>query len=192
MAQIGTLIDRKKMEVVLQRIRERKPPLCAMKPESEGIIKEVKKPVKRKRKRMAKAQSASLMSRKELNKKLCEAAELGDCGKIKTLLAAGADVNCRRDDKGKNTPLILAVYRDNFNAAKLLIWKGANYDARCKETGFTALFWAVRHGNVKLVRLLVGNGAKLNFRDVAGSTALMHAGAGGKCEEILRKAGATE
>ena len=52
--KVNSLIDPKKKEAILKRIRDGLPPLCAtLKPEPEPPMKEVKKRKKRKRKKQA-------------------------------------------------------------------------------------------------------------------------------------------
>ena len=54
MAKLNSLIDQKKKEVIMKRIKDGLPPLCAaLKPEPEPPMKEVKKRKKRKRKKQA-------------------------------------------------------------------------------------------------------------------------------------------
>jgi len=77
----------------------------------------------------------------------------------------------------KNTygfsPLILACYNSNNEVASYLIDKNADVNYISQEG--TALMAATVKGNIKLVELLLLNGANPNLTDENGTTALMYA-----------------
>ncbi len=185
---MNSLIDLQKKAIVLKRIHEGKPPLCAMKPESEGPMKEVKKRAKRKQKRVGKVQPVSQIDQKKLDNALYLAVVSGDCDKIRKLVKEGANVNCR-NSSSSFTALIGSAYHNQLEAMKLLIRLGADLDSRDVD-GATALMWTAMRGYPKAVELLIKRGAKLNLKDGDDRTAL--ACASDKCEEILRKLGAKE
>jgi ankyrin repeat protein len=65
----------------------------------------------------------------------------------------------------KPTPasLMTAVKADNTEEAKHLIEKGADANSRTSPTGWSALHYAARDGNVELVLLLLNAGADPNY-----------------------------
>src|SRR4030042_5915210 len=64
------------------------------------------------------------MAAADLNKELGLAAGEGDVGKVKALIASGADVDSRILD-GEHTPLMRAAYRGHYEVMKMLIEAGA-------------------------------------------------------------------
>lgn len=89
-----------------------------------------------------------------------------------SLLNAGANVNLADNDG--DTPLILAVKREEVRVVDLLLVKKPNLDLR-DAYGMTALHWAVTEGNVLMVKLLLGAGAHPDIPDERGFTPLMRA-----------------
>jgi len=65
----------------------------------------------------------------------------------------------------KPTPasLMAAVKADNTEEAKKLIQKGADANSRVSPTGWSALHYAARNGNVEIVQLLLNAGADPNY-----------------------------
>lgn len=109
-----------------------------------------------------------------------EAARSGDRELLKFLVDHGADVNAEspEDSSIVSTPLILAVYYGDLNAARLLIEFGADVN-RVSIRGNTALHQAIRyagsdgpHGSsVAFVELLLKNEANPDIKDGVGLTA---------------------
>ncbi len=157
---LGSLIDPKKKEVVLQRIKDGKAPFCAAKPAPETIAKPMKKG------KITPDEKKDMASRV-----LCNRAILGECDQIAKLLARGADVNFR-DNIGK-TPLIYAAMNGHVDAVKMLIKAGAKINLANK--GMTAMTWAAQYGHAGVIECLIDEGASVNRRDRNGRTALMHA-----------------
>ncbi|MCL4361337.1 ankyrin repeat domain-containing protein [Candidatus Dependentiae bacterium] len=69
-----------------------------------------------------------------------------------------------------------------FNAAKIkkdiiqiLLYSGADVNARDDSFGYTALIVASNNGNTEIVKLLIANNADVNARDNEGYTALIEA-----------------
>jgi len=89
---------------------------------------------------------------------LMMAAPGGSAELIKTLLDAGAKVNVR-DGRGM-TPLMLAIATDrqNVDAIRLMIAKGADVNAK-NVMGDTALDWAQKNGGIAVIEALKQAGA---------------------------------
>jgi ankyrin repeat protein len=103
---------------------------------------------------------------------LITAAEAGDNGRVRMLLAHGADVN-GPSWIDVSTPLIDAADQNHFDTVKMLIDEGA--DVNKSSCGQTALGQASRRGNADMARFLLDRGANVN-NDAGGTTALLLAG----------------
>jgi hypothetical protein len=79
----------------------------------------------------------------------------GDAAKIQELLSKGADPN-KKNRYNKDTPLHLAAFYSQLEAAKLLIENGADVNVK---GGCTPLHIAVANGDSAMVRLLLEKGA---------------------------------
>ena len=88
------------------------------------------------------------------------AARTGKVAAVKRLVAAGADVNAKETVRGQ-TALMWAAAEDNLEATAMLLEAGANVNARTP-AGFTALHFAVRGGNIAVVKALAAHGANIN------------------------------
>ena len=123
---------------------------------------------------------------------LVDAAFEGKVVWMKVLLAAGADVDEFECQAARcRTPLIAASQAGRYEAAQLLLARGANVNKRMKR-GQTALMFASYYGHTSLVRFLLANGADVSA-DFEGDTALRWANQKGNTEiaELLTEAGAT-
>src|SRR5688572_21045790 len=87
---------------------------------------------------------------------VADAVMKGDTATFRKLLAQKADVNATQVDGA--TALHWAVYRDDLEAADLLIRAGANVKAANRE-GTTPLFMASLYGNAKMIERLLQGGA---------------------------------
>ncbi|RHZ62633.1 hypothetical protein CDV55_106452 [Aspergillus turcosus] len=93
---------------------------------------------------------------------------------ITSLLAANPKTNLNAtDDKGL-TPLLRAVYTQQFVIAKILLERGANMEVR-DASRQTPLLWAARNRHEELARLLLEKGAVIEAEDVDERTALFWA-----------------
>ena len=113
----------------------------------------------------------------------------GDAAALHALLQRKADVNAPQVDG--STALHWAVYRDNLDAADLLIRSGATSSAITRE-GVTPLAMASLYGSVPMVERLLKAGADARERGPNGETMLMFAARNGNPEliKILVAAGA--
>jgi cytochrome c len=108
-----------------------------------------------------------------------DAAKAGDVVAITAALDAGAAID---EMDGFATPLYHAVNRQQFNAAKLLLARGANVNAPTK-TGGTPLMAAVAKNRPEVIKLLLENGADPN--SAAGKQAPLHVAAKNGCLECV-------
>jgi len=68
----------------------------------------------------------------------------------------------------RNTPLHLAVKRENYELTQLLLEKGASVDM-LHHSGFTALMFAVEKGLLNIVELLLEYNARVDIADSRGT-----------------------
>jgi ankyrin repeat protein len=102
---------------------------------------------------------------------LMYAAAFGSLDAMKTLVAAGADVNAKNAFDSTAT----LVCSTDLAKVRFLIEKGADVNAQSKP-GRTALLVAAGYnGGSEIVKLLVDKGANVNARDGSGQTALLAA-----------------
>ena len=101
---------------------------------------------------------------------------------VKTLLDMDADSKAK--DKHGNTVLAMAV-NDGFTAAvtKLLALHQHLLEAKSTD-GKTPLVKAAAQENVKMMRVLIDKGAKVDAKDKDGKTALMVAAANGRAKAV--------
>ncbi len=87
-------------------------------------------------------------------------------------------------------PLCDAAYDGNLSEVKILIDNGANVNAT-NENGWTSLIIASEYGQSEVAKLLLGNGANMNYEN-KGWTALMFAAQEGqsKVTKVLLENGA--
>ena len=101
---------------------------------------------------------------------------------ITALLQAGADVNSRRLFQGGCaahdygfTALILASYKGNKSAVKLLLAQPGIKLNETNDDGDTALMAAAEHGHAEIVEMLLKAGANVSITDKGGETAITRA-----------------
>lgn len=114
---------------------------------------------------------------------------------LRLLLANGADLSA-----GSRPALIVAAQNNSIQVLQLLLEKGVEVDVTASEDNgskYTALLSASSAGHLDVVRLLIDNGAAVNYATqgrplFAGNTALIVAAQGGHVsvlEELLRNGG---
>ncbi|MFC1841966.1 ankyrin repeat domain-containing protein, partial [Candidatus Dependentiae bacterium] len=94
----------------------------------------------------------------------------------KLLIENGANVNMQINE-GSQTPLMLAVFKNDLELATLLIEKGADVNIQAKiimlvpnvDISFTALSTAVELQNVEMVKLFLENGADITIKNKYGN-----------------------
>lgn len=122
-------------------------------------------------------------------KLLYQYARQGNIKKIQELLAAG--LVDPWFEEGNENAVYKAIANRKTDAARLLLDAMDDINVPDK-SGNTALMYAARFGDVKIVEYLLGRGAKVNVSSSVGSTPLSNAAAEGFANivEMLIKRGA--
>jgi len=99
--------------------------------------------------------------------------------KFKTLAPQASELRDKVDVKDvvvkAPIPLILAARNGQVGLVRLLLDRGADVNAKEKETQATALIVAAQQGHIQVVDALLQKGADVNAKDKAGQTALSEA-----------------
>jgi ankyrin repeat protein len=96
--------------------------------------------------------------------------EGGSLEVINILIKNGADVN-KWNRSHTSTPLILAVFNGNIEAAKILLEAGADPNAQSGQ-GDTPLRYSVQENNYEMVTLLLEHGASKTINKFGGDMGL--------------------
>ena len=110
----------------------------------------------------------------ELNKKLLDAAYIGNDANVLKLLEAGADPNT--SIWNGITPLMFAADNEFLKTVKILVLNGADVNKK-PENQVTALVSAALNNNMDIVELLIRHGADINDTDSYGVSSLIYAAA---------------
>jgi len=112
------------------------------------------------------------------------AAQEGTVDDVKSFLDKGVDVNAK--DKYGQTPLHIAVGRENIEIVKFLVSeKGADVNAKEVDEKTPLHLAASYNDKVEIARFLVSNGADVKAKNNGGYTPL-HKAVGGKNVELVR------
>jgi ankyrin repeat protein len=139
------------------------------------------------------------LSSSQLDGLLLKAIEESDAASVAVLLGTGADPNAENtilqspDNPERYTALMLAVQQRNVEIARALIEKGADLEFKgAGLVGETPLIMAADNGDLKMTRLLLNRGAKVDAKNDLNSTALMYAisGSYNDIARMLIRAGA--
>src|SRR5574341_464807 len=100
---------------------------------------------------------------------LFDAAWSGDTSAVRSLLAAGVNVNAR--DPASKTALMDAAWNGDLRVTDALLAAGADVNARTLD-GDTALMMASAGGYIEIVRALLAMNADVNAKNRFGETAI--------------------
>jgi len=106
----------------------------------------------------------------------------GNLPEVREVVANGADVNFV--NRLGVTPLMMACQWNQPEIAGLFLDYGADLEPVESSCGRNALMYACLSGNVRLVKLLVERGARIDSTDCMGRTPLMMASSVGKTEIV--------
>jgi ankyrin repeat protein len=103
---------------------------------------------------------------------VADAVMRGDLEAVRALVRDGADVNQAQGDG--MTGLHWAARHDDVAAARLLLYAGANVEAKTRIGAHTPLLVASRLGNAEVIGVLLEAGADPNARTTTGGSAPLH------------------
>jgi ankyrin repeat protein len=110
------------------------------------------------------------------------AAQRGDVDRVRALLREGEDVNAAQGDG--MTALHWAAYRGETEMVDVLVYAGANLEAKTRVADYTPLLIAARTGHGEVVEQLVEAGANAVASTTTGVTALHFAAGAGQVGSI--------
>lgn len=101
----------------------------------------------------------------------------------KYLISKGADVN--QIGAEECTPLMYEVYMHNYENVKILIDNGADVNYQSQYDGYTSLHWSARKGDLRIAKLLLEHGAKMNALNDQGQNPRVLA-KGNKYDDVFK------
>ena len=107
-----------------------------------------------------------------------EAAKVGDVPLLHKSLDEGVRINVGYHDDRDATALQLAAETGEEEAVRLLLFRGADFNAKDNDGG-TALHRAASKGHEHILRLLLEKGAYIESKTIFGHTALLDAASAG-------------
>jgi len=121
---------------------------------------------------------------------LSQATENNNIALVQRLLAGGANPNAAQ--ASGMTPLMTAAHTGNVEVVKTLLSRGADVNAMTKETGISALMWAVADQRPEVAKVLIENRGDVKRSSSKGFTPLLFAARNGDIEmaKLLIAAGA--
>jgi ankyrin repeat protein len=122
-----------------------------------------------------------LMLAGEAQAQLLDAARRGDVAALRSAIAARAPLDPR--DDAKRTPLLIAIDRNNIEAATVLIEAGADINAQAENLDTPWLLAGAR-GHAGLLRLMIPRRPNLALRNRFGGSALIPACERGHVETV--------
>jgi ankyrin repeat protein len=117
---------------------------------------------------------------------LMTCAKSGSVEAIRSLLAHSADLNAK-EPVHNQTALMWAAAESHLAAVRTLVDAKADLTAHTK-TGFTALHFAARHGDLETVKLLLAAGVDINLRTQPDRAGISDSGAAEKAPAPVRAA----
>ena len=108
----------------------------------------------------------------------------GEVAAVRSLIAAGADVNVPQGDG--MTALHWAAFQDDADVAQVLINAKANVEAETRIGAIRPLSMAATNGSAAMIDLLVDAGANVNSATTTGATPLMAAATSGSMDAVGR------
>ena len=113
---------------------------------------------------------------------VADAAMHGDTETVRAVLTDGVDANTAQGDG--MTALHWTAVNGDLEAARMLLYAGANVRAATRLGAYTPLLLASQHGHAVVVEALLGAGADVQATTTSGATSLMLAAASGSADAV--------
>lgn len=113
---------------------------------------------------------AESLDEMDFQRSLAGAAQAGDVGRMRGLIARGAKVD--GDGESGYAPLHYAARHGHVQACLLLLQSGAQVDRRTRAGQATSLHRAAYAGHTEVVKALLQHGANVEAQDSDGQTCL--------------------
>ncbi|XP_071139792.1 poly [ADP-ribose] polymerase tankyrase-like [Mytilus edulis] len=103
------------------------------------------------------------------DKKLLKATEEGNIKEVEICIKNGASLECRTDDSGGLTPLMLAALIGHLEVVTFLVSHGSQLEVTDK-FGLTALHYAAQSGEIDVTKWLIDQGCSPWVKSKQGKT----------------------